>query len=138
MRRSSVDSIMAGCIPVFFHEESTFKEQYRWHHPDPDSSNGDDRRYWVLIDPNQVLEGKVDIEEVLARYTDEEVAAMSEEVVKMIPRFLYKDPRVRFEGDMSDAFDVAFHEVMARIRRIKKVEDLGWPLDDVIVAAKDW
>jgi hypothetical protein len=125
MRRSSVDSIMAGCIPVFFHEASTFKKQYRWHHPDPDSSDGEERRYWVLIDPDELLEGKVDIEEVLARYTDEEVAAMREEVIKMIPRFLYEDPRVRFEGDMRDAFDVSFDEVMGRMRRIKNGQDLG-------------
>ncbi|KAM0866435.1 hypothetical protein ACQ4PT_042626 [Festuca glaucescens] len=137
MRRSSVDSIMAGCIPVFFHEESTFKKQYRWHHPDPDSRNGDDRRYWVLIDPDQVLQGKVDIEEVLAKYTDEEVAAMREEVIKMIPRFLYKNPRERFEGNMRDAFDVAFDEVMARMTRIKKGEDLGWHVDHDTVPAKD-
>ncbi|KAM0866431.1 hypothetical protein ACQ4PT_042623 [Festuca glaucescens] len=127
MRRSSVDSVMAGCIPVFFHEASTFKKQYRWHHPDPDSSesDGEERRYWVLIDPDELLEGKVDIEEVLARHTDEEVAAMREEVIKMIPRFLYEDPRVRFEGDMRDAFDVSFDEVMGRMRRIKTGQDLG-------------
>uniref|UniRef100_A0ACD5XX83 Uncharacterized protein n=1 Tax=Avena sativa TaxID=4498 RepID=A0ACD5XX83_AVESA len=117
MRRSSVDAIMAGCIPVFFDEASTFKEQYRWHHPDQDSS--DHRRYSVLIDPDQLLQGKVDIEEVLARYTDEEVAAMRGEVIKMIPRFLYEDPRVRFQGDMRDAFDISFDEVMGRITRIK-------------------
>ncbi|XP_047055677.1 xyloglucan galactosyltransferase KATAMARI1 homolog [Lolium rigidum] len=125
MRRSSVDSVMAGCIPVFFHEASTFKKQYRWHHPDPDSSDGEERRYWVLIDPDELLEEKVDIEEVLARYTDEEVAAMREEVIKMIPRFLYEDPRVRFKGDMRDAFDVSFDEVMGRMRRIKNGQDLG-------------
>ncbi|CAM0952505.1 unnamed protein product [Alopecurus aequalis] len=134
MRRSMVDSIMAGCIPVFFHKESAFKKQYRWHHLDPD---GGDRRYWVLIDPNEVLQGKVDIEEVLARYTDDEVAAMREEVIKMIPRFLYKDPRVNFQGEMRDAFDIAFDEAMTRIRRIKNGDDLGWPVDDDMVAPKD-
>ncbi|KAM3370086.1 hypothetical protein ACQJBY_017765 [Aegilops geniculata] len=138
MRRSSVDAIMAGCIPVFFHEASTFKKQYRWHEPDPDSSgNGDERPYSVLIDPDELLEGKVDIEGVLARYTDEEVAAMREEVIKMIPRFLYKDPRVRFEGDTRDAFDIAFDQVIARIRRIKNGEDLGrFAADDVMVAKR--
>jgi hypothetical protein len=125
MRRSSVDSIMAGCIPVFFHEASTFKKQYRWHHPDPDSSDGEERPYWVLIDPVEFLEGKVDIEEVLARYTDEEVGSMREEVIKMIPRFLYEDPRVRFGGGMRDAFDVSFDEVMGRMRRITNGQDLG-------------
>ncbi|KAL6603899.1 hypothetical protein ACP70R_044260 [Stipagrostis hirtigluma subsp. patula] len=134
MRRSSVDAVMAGCIPVFFHEASTFKEQYRWHEPDPDSDGGgrrdDDRRYYVLIDQDDVLQGKVDIEEVLSRYTDGEVAAMREEVIKMIPRFLYKDPRVRFEGDTKDAFDITIDDVTARMRRIKNGEDLGQEEDN--------
>ncbi|CAM0913637.1 unnamed protein product [Alopecurus aequalis] len=122
MRRSSLDAIMAGCVPVFFHEASTFQKQYRWHHPDPDGNN---LPYSVLIDADEVLEGKVDIEEVLARYTNEEVASMREEVIKMIPRFLYKDPTVRFQGDMRDAFDISFDKVMARMRRIKNGKDLG-------------
>ncbi|OEL35617.1 Xyloglucan galactosyltransferase KATAMARI1-like protein [Dichanthelium oligosanthes] len=129
MRRSSVDAVMAGCIPVFFHEASTFEQQYRWHERDPDSErNGrsnNDRRYYVFIDQDDVLQGKVNIEEALSRYTDGEVAGMREEVIKMIPRFLYKDPRVRFAGDMRDAFDITIDEVIARISRIKNGENLG-------------
>ncbi|CAN6207414.1 unnamed protein product [Urochloa humidicola] len=128
MRRSSVDAVMAGCIPVFFHEASTFEKQYQWHERDPDAGGGGGgrrRRYFVLIDQDEVIQGKVGIEEALSRYTDEEVAAMREEVIKMIPRFLYKDPRVRFAGDMRDAFDIIVDEVIARIRRIKEEEDLG-------------
>uniref|UniRef100_A0ACD5ZQF5 Uncharacterized protein n=1 Tax=Avena sativa TaxID=4498 RepID=A0ACD5ZQF5_AVESA len=130
MRRSSIDAVVAGCIPVFFHEASTFERQYRWHEPD---NGGDDvvdgrRPYSVLIPRLELLAGKVDIEEVLTRYSDEEVAAMREEVVKMIPRFMYKDPRVRFEGEMKDGFDIAMEGVMARTRRIRNGEDLGWNL----------
>ncbi|KQK00130.1 xyloglucan galactosyltransferase KATAMARI1 homolog [Brachypodium distachyon] len=125
MRRSSVDAVIAGCVPVFFHEASTFEKQYRWHAPQGNKSGGN---YSVFIDPDDVLQGKVDIEEVLGRYTDEEVAAMREEVIRMIPRLLYKDPRVRFQGHMSDAFDIAIDEVLARTRRIKNGEDLGWQI----------
>ncbi|PQQ04785.1 hypothetical protein Pyn_11195 [Prunus yedoensis var. nudiflora] len=32
-RRSTFDSIVAGCIPVFF-EESSARAQYRWHLPE--------------------------------------------------------------------------------------------------------
>ncbi|CAN6194729.1 unnamed protein product [Urochloa humidicola] len=123
MRRSSVDAVMAGCIPVFFHEASTFEKQYQWHEKDPDG--GRSSRYFVLIDQDDVLQGKVGIEEALSRYTNEEVAATREEVIKMIPRFLYKDPRVRFAGNMRDAFDIIVDEVIARIRKIKEEEDLG-------------
>ncbi|KAF0921865.1 hypothetical protein E2562_020327 [Oryza meyeriana var. granulata] len=142
MRRSSIDTVLAGCIPVFFHEASTFKKQYRWHERDDNTATTtgatDHRRYSVLIDPDDVVEGRVRIEEVLSRFTDDEVAAMREEVIKMIPRFVYKDSRVRFDGDMRDAFDITFKEVMARMRRIKNGEILGWKQDgDDDVVAKD-
>lgn len=141
-RRSTFDAILAGCIPVFFHEASTFKKQYQWHERDADADNDnatvDRRRYSVVIDPDDVVEGRVRIEEVLRRFSDDEVAAMREEVIRMIPRFVYKDPRVRFEGDMRDAFDITFDEIMARMRRIKNGEILGWKLDgDDDVVAKD-
>ncbi|KAK3139581.1 hypothetical protein QOZ80_5AG0385540 [Eleusine coracana subsp. coracana] len=130
MRRSTIDTVMAGCIPVFFHRASTLKLQYRWHEPNPVVSGAGERRYYVLFDPNDVVSGKVDVEEVLGRYTDEQVAAMREEVIKMIPRFLYKDPRVRFEGNMMDAFDIAIERVLERMRRIKNGEVLEWKDDD--------
>jgi xyloglucan galactosyltransferase MUR3 len=128
MRRSSIDSVMAGCIPVFFHRASTLEAQYRWHEPEPgrSGSNDDGRRgrYYVLLNSDDVLEGRVDIEEELSRYTDEEVAAMREELIKMIPRFLYRDPRVRFEGEMRGAFDITMDGMMDRMRRIKNGEDV--------------
>ncbi|KAF8652115.1 hypothetical protein HU200_063065 [Digitaria exilis] len=120
MRRSSVDAVMAGCIPVFFHEASTFEKQYQWHERDPQQSehseqSNNGRRY----------------------YSDGEVAAMRKEVINMIPRFVYKDPRVRFAGDTRDAFDITIDEVIARIRMIKEEEDLGKKekSDGVVVAA---
>jgi xyloglucan galactosyltransferase MUR3 len=129
MRRSSVDAVISGCVPVFFREASTFEKQYIWHVPD--ASNGERRSpHFVLIDHDEVLAGKVDIEDTLSRYTDAEVAAMREEVITMIPRFIYKDPRVRFQGDMKDGFDVAMDALMDRMRRIKNGEDVGWKGDD--------
>lgn len=126
MRRSSVDAVIAGCIPVFFREASTLEKQYIWHDPGPERR----RPYYVLIDHDEVVDGKVDIGEALAKYSDEEVAAMREEVVRMIPRFVYKDPRVRFQGEMDDGFDVAVDAVLDRMRRIKNGEDVGWKGDD--------
>ena len=41
---------------------------------------------------DDVLEGMVDIEEGLSRYTDKQVAAMREELITMILRFLYRTP----------------------------------------------
>nr|CAB3468254.1 unnamed protein product [Digitaria exilis] len=130
MRRSAVDAVMAGCIPVFFHEASTFEKQYRWHERDDPNREGDRGSYYVFVDQNDVLQGKVGIEEVLSRYNDEEVAAMRDEVIKMIPRFMYKDPTVSFDGGTRDAFDIAVDEVLARMRRIKDGEILGGKDDD--------
>ncbi|CAL4903722.1 unnamed protein product [Urochloa decumbens] len=129
MRRSSIDSVMAGCVPVFFHRASTLEAQYRWHEPAAEQGGGRRRRrYYVLLDADDVLEGRVDIEEELSRYSDEEVAQMREEVIRMIPRFLYRDPRVRFEFEgeevMRDAFDITMDGVMDRMRRIKNGEDV--------------
>ena len=84
----------------------------------------------MLLNSDDVLEGRVDIEEELSRYTDEEVAAMREELIKMMPRFLYRDPRVRFEGEMRDAFDITMDGVMDRMRRIKNGEDVTLKGDD--------
>jgi xyloglucan galactosyltransferase MUR3 len=133
MRRSSIDTVMAGCVPVFFHRASTLRLQYLWHEPEPGVEDGDRSRYYVLLNPDDVVNGKVDVEEVLSRYTDEQVAAMREEVIKMIPRFLYQDTRVRFEGNMTDAFDIAMDRVMERMRKIKNGENLVWKDDDVPV-----
>ncbi|GJN38692.1 hypothetical protein PR202_gb27757 [Eleusine coracana subsp. coracana] len=129
MRRSSVDAVLAGCIPVFFREASTFEKQYIWHDPDPDRRR---HPYYVLIDHDDVVAGKVGIEETLAKYTDEQVAAMREEVIRMIPRFVYKDPRVKFEGDMKDGFDIAMDAILERMTRIKNGEDVGWKGDDEV------
>ncbi|TVU51423.1 hypothetical protein EJB05_02854, partial [Eragrostis curvula] len=130
MRRSSIDSVMAGCVPVFFHRASTLRLQYRWHELEPGISDGDRKRYYVLFNPDDVVSGKVDVEEVLGRYSDEQVAAMREEVIRMIPRFVYKDPTVAFEGEMDDAFDIAMDRVMERMRRIKNGENLEWKDDE--------
>ncbi|TVU51428.1 hypothetical protein EJB05_02859, partial [Eragrostis curvula] len=47
---------------------------------------------------------------------------MQEEVVRMIRRFLYKDPTMPFQGKMEDAFDIT----RERIRRIKNREKIEW------------
>ena len=133
MPRSSIDGNMGGCIPVFFHRASTLEAQYRWHEPagpGPGGRSGHRGRYYVLLNSDDVLEGRVDIEEELSRYSDEEVAAMREEVIRMIPRFLYRDPRVRFEGEMRDAFDITMDGVMDRMRRIRNGEDVTLKGDD--------
>ncbi|KAE8729471.1 Xyloglucan galactosyltransferase KATAMARI1 [Hibiscus syriacus] len=64
-RRSIFDSIVAGCIPVFFHPGSSYV-QYIRHFPK------DYRKYSVFIPERDVKSGKANIERILQRVSREE------------------------------------------------------------------
>ncbi|KAJ3683952.1 hypothetical protein LUZ61_013116 [Rhynchospora tenuis] len=72
----------------------------------------------LFIPEDEVREGKVSIEEVLSKYSEEQVREMRENVVRMIPKIVYKDPRYELEG-YRDAFDVAIDGVIERVKRLK-------------------
>jgi xyloglucan galactosyltransferase MUR3 len=82
--------MVAGCIPVFFHTASAYK-QYRWHLP------RDHLNYSVYIPDADVRQRNVRIEAVLRSIPPATVERMREEVIKSIPRVLYADPRSRLE-----------------------------------------
>ncbi|KAJ0971209.1 hypothetical protein J5N97_019168 [Dioscorea zingiberensis] len=111
-RRSTFDAMVAGCVPVFF-SPGTAYEQYLWHLPT------DHTRYSVFIPEDEVRNGKVIVQQVLSGYSEEHVRSMREEVVRMIPRLIYGDPRSRVEG-FKDAFDVAVDGVLRRVARLRK------------------
>ena len=71
-------------------------------------------------------DGKVSVEEVLMGFGEEEVRRMREEVVGLIPRLVYRDPRAKMEG-MKDAFDVAVEGV---IKRVEELRDLTAGVED--------
>ncbi|KAF3326460.1 xyloglucan galactosyltransferase KATAMARI1 [Carex littledalei] len=106
-RKSTFDSMVAGCIPVFFHPGSAYK-QYYWYLP----SNFN--KYSVYIPEKAVLEGTVRIEDVLLGYSDEQINEMRENILAMIPTLVYKDPRNKSD-DIRDAFDVTVDGVLRRI-----------------------
>ncbi|MQM00082.1 hypothetical protein Taro_032807 [Colocasia esculenta] len=112
-RRSAFDAMVAGCVPVFFHPGSAYV-QYLWHLP------RDYRSYSVLIPEEEVREGKVSIEERLGRIPEAEVRAMREEVIRMIPRLVYANPRARGATTVKDAFEVAVEGVIGRVDRLRK------------------
>ncbi|KAL8141422.1 hypothetical protein V2J09_007443 [Rumex salicifolius] len=116
-RRSTFDSIVAGCIPVFFHPGSAYA-QYYWHFP------RDYRKYSVFISMYEVEYGKVSVEGVLGRISQKKVEEMKEQVVRLIPRVVYADPRCKLET-LNDAFDVAVDGVLERIGRIKEDMRVG-------------
>lgn len=111
-RRSTFDSILAGCIPVFFHPGSAYV-QYLWHLPK------DYTKYSVLIPANDVKNGKVSIEKILSRIPKEKVRAMRETVIRLIPKVIYADPRSRLVT-VEDAFDVTVKGVLDRVEKIRR------------------
>ncbi|KAL5205494.1 hypothetical protein ABZP36_033703 [Zizania latifolia] len=113
-RRSVFDAILAGCVPVFFHPGTAYA-QYRWHLP------ADHSRYSVFIPEDGVRNGTVKVEHVLRRFGAADVAAMREEVIRMIPTVVYRDPRApAAPGRFRDAVDVAVDGVIERVGRIKQ------------------
>jgi xyloglucan galactosyltransferase MUR3 len=106
-RRATFDAVLAGCIPVFFHPGSAYT-QYAWHLPeDPD-------KYSVLIMHTDITARNVSIEETLSKIPPETVTAMREEVIRLIPKVVYADPRSR-RVDFKDAFDIAVEAVIDRV-----------------------
>uniref|UniRef100_A0A5B7AK76 Putative xyloglucan galactosyltransferase KATAMARI1-like n=1 Tax=Davidia involucrata TaxID=16924 RepID=A0A5B7AK76_DAVIN len=111
-RRSTFDTILAGCIPVFFHPASAYV-QYLWHLP----KNFD--KYSVFIAEDEVKNKTISIERALLDIPKRKVLAMREEVIKLIPKVIYADPRSRLET-LEDAFDVTLKGVLDRIETLRR------------------
>ncbi|GAB2281847.1 Xyloglucan galactosyltransferase mur3 [Dionaea muscipula] len=111
-RRSAFDSMLAGCIPVFFHPGSAYT-QYTWHLP----KNYDS--YSVFIPENDIRKGNVSIEDRLRQISPEQVKIMRETVVSLIPRLIYADPHFKLET-LKDAFDVAVQAVINKVTNLRK------------------
>ncbi|KAK3003706.1 hypothetical protein RJ639_018261 [Escallonia herrerae] len=116
-RRSTFDSILAGCIPVFFHPGSAYN-QYKWYLPKNST------KYAVFIPEQFVLDGKADIENILHGISKERVTAMSHRVIKLIPRIIYADPRSRLDS-LEDAFDIAVKKILQNVNKIPREENEG-------------
>ncbi|KAG2296723.1 hypothetical protein Bca52824_043392 [Brassica carinata] len=114
-RRSVFDSILAGCIPVFFNQGSAYK-QYVWHLPNNDGE------YSVYIPVKELRTGgKSKIEEILQGIPNEKVIGMRENVIRSVPKIVYTKPN-RYKPDketLEDAFDVAVKGVIKRIEKFK-------------------
>lgn len=111
-RRSIFDAILAGCIPVFFHPGTAYA-QYTWHFPK------DHKKYSVFIPSKKVKEKEVNVSEVLEGISSKELLGMRNQVVRMIPRVIYADPRSKLES-FEDAFDIAVKGILERVERVRK------------------
>lgn len=113
-RRSTFDSVLAGCIPVFFSLDSV---QYKWHFPD------DHTKYSVYIPEEDVRDGKVSIEKLLNMISEEEILSMRNEVEKIIPKIIYAKPGTVGPERIEDAFEIAVSKVLERVSSLFKSQD---------------
>ncbi|KAF8723011.1 hypothetical protein HU200_022157 [Digitaria exilis] len=111
-RKSTFDAVLAGCVPVFFHPDSAYTQYTAFLPPDPES-------WSVLIMHTDVTGRNVSIEETLSKIPPETVEAMREEVIRLIPRLVYADPRSRRVG-FKDAFDIAVDVVLDRVAKRRR------------------
>ncbi|XP_021745678.1 xyloglucan galactosyltransferase KATAMARI1 homolog [Chenopodium quinoa] len=114
-RRSTFDSILAGCIPVFFHPGSAYI-QYLWHLPKNYT------KYSVFIPEDGVKNGTVRVQELLSQISEEEVSSMRKEVIRLIPRILYAQKKLDM---VEDAFDVAVRKILKRIEDARRLIQEG-------------
>uniref|UniRef100_A0ACD5WW59 Uncharacterized protein n=1 Tax=Avena sativa TaxID=4498 RepID=A0ACD5WW59_AVESA len=106
-RRSAFDSMVAGCIPVFFNRVSAYL-QYKWYLPEEHA------KYSVFIREDDVRARNVSIRAVLRAIPPETVERMREEVIGMIPSLLYADPSSKLES-VRDAFDIAVEGILGKV-----------------------
>ncbi|KAJ0970388.1 hypothetical protein J5N97_023265 [Dioscorea zingiberensis] len=111
-RRSAFDSMLAGCIPVFFHPGSAYT-QYTWHLPKNYS------RYSVFIPEDDIRKKNVSIEVRLKQISPDTVKTMREVVINLIPRLIYADPRSKLET-LQDAFDVSVQAIIDKVTALRK------------------
>lgn len=128
-RRSAFDSMLAGCIPVFFHPGSAYT-QYTWHLPKNYT------KYSVFIPEDDLRKRNISIEERLNQIPQDQVKMMREEVINLIPRLIYADPRSKLDSH-KDAFDVSVQAIIDKVTRLRKdiiegrsnddfIEELSW------------
>ncbi|KAL8170161.1 hypothetical protein V2J09_021965 [Rumex salicifolius] len=128
-RRSAFDSMLAGCIPVFFHPGSAYT-QYTWHLPRNYTS------YSVFIPEDDIRKRNVSVEERLLGIPADEVRRMRENVISLIPGLVYADPRSKLET-LNDAFDVAVQAIVNKVTKLRKDIAEGRS-DDSIVEEISW
>lgn len=110
-RKSIFDSILAGCIPVFFNPRSAYI-QYIWYLPKNYT------KYSVYIPEKKLKEGPESIEMILKGISNGQVRSMREEVIGLIPHIIYAYPQSSLDT-LEDAFDIAVRRVIERVERMK-------------------
>lgn len=110
-RRSTFDGIVAGCIPVFF-ENNSARSQYQWHLPGPEFDE-----FSVTIPKEEVVFKGLKVVDVLMKIPRAKVMRMREKVMEMIPRVIYRKHGSSLGlKTKKDAFDIAIDGTLQRIK----------------------
>ncbi|KAG9158788.1 hypothetical protein Leryth_013679 [Lithospermum erythrorhizon] len=116
-RRSMFDCMLAGSIPVFFWNRSIY-HQYGWF------LNDDPGSFSVFIDKKEVQKDESVIRRVLEQYSREDIGRMRENVIGLIPRFVYAMPSNKTNTSI-DAFDIAMDGVLKKFKEQKGHGSMG-------------
>ncbi|KAH9607153.1 hypothetical protein KSS87_005078 [Heliosperma pusillum] len=118
-RRSTFDGMIAGCIPVFFEDQSA-KTQFQWHLPPAEFGE-----FSVTILKEDVVFKGLKIVDVLMGIPKSEVRRMREKVMEMIPKVMYRKHGSSLGlRTKKDAFDIAIEGTLQRIKdRLNQVFD---------------
>ncbi|KAI3792338.1 hypothetical protein L2E82_06215 [Cichorium intybus] len=118
-RRSTFDSILAGCIPVFF-EELSARKQYGWHLPEDQY-----HEFSVTIPKEDVVFKGVNVLEILKGIPRSVTRKMRDKLIEMIPRIMYRKHGSSLGlRTKKDAFDIAIEGTLQRIKaRLDDVSD---------------
>lgn len=112
-RRSVFDSILAGCIPVFFSEHTAYT-QYGWYLP------GSREEYSVFVPKKKWG----NIEEELSSVPEPVVRRLRTRVIELIPSLTYAHPNSTEPG-FRDAVDVALVKLTQNVRQLTVREKTG-------------
>ncbi|XP_019451938.1 PREDICTED: xyloglucan galactosyltransferase MUR3-like [Lupinus angustifolius] len=102
--------------------------------------------YYVFISEKDVQDGKVSIERILSEIPKAKVKFMRAEIIKLIPRIIYTDPRFRLDA-VEEAFDVTIERVLERVDKLRMglcsslslKEELTWKHSlSVTVGEQNW
>ncbi|GAV90472.1 Exostosin domain-containing protein [Cephalotus follicularis] len=106
-RRSTFDSILSGCIPVFFSPHTAYT-QYGWFLP----ANPND--YSVYIFDNNGNTSSINIEKRLSGISTKRVQQMRSAVIDLIPKLTYAHPNATHLG-FQDAVDVSIAALVKHV-----------------------
>jgi hypothetical protein len=91
----------------------------------------------VFIHHGDVVGQNVSIEDVLRKIPSTKVAQMREEVIRLIPTVMYRDP-VAKGMEFKDAFDVAVERVVDRVAKRRRAAVEGRECHDSVDGDYSW